>query len=44
MVEAQGHMQTETVIAYMVIAGIIGFLIDIIMVMVERILLKWREA
>ena len=44
MVEAQGKMQTDTVIAYMIIAGIIGFLIDFVMVMVERILLKWREA
>lgn len=44
MVEAQGKMQTDTVIAYMIIAGIIGFLIDFIMVMVERVLLKWREA
>jgi ABC-type nitrate/sulfonate/bicarbonate transport system permease component len=44
MVEAQGHMQTDTVIAYMIIAGIIGFLIDIVMLMVEKLLLRWREA
>lgn len=43
MVEAQGKMQTEKVIAYMVIAGIIGFLIDTVMVLCERILLRWRE-
>lgn len=42
MVEAQGRMQTEKVIAFMVIAGLIGFLIDTIMVGIERILLKWR--
>ena len=44
MVEAQTDMNTATVIAYMVIAGVIGFLIDIVMLMVERVLLKWREA
>ena len=44
MVEAQADMNTATVIAYMVIAGVIGFLIDIVMLRVERVLLKWREA
>ena len=43
MVEAQGKIQTEKVIAYMVIAGIIGFLIDTVMVLCEKILLKWKE-
>lgn len=42
MVEAQGRMQTEKVIAYMIIAGLIGFLIDTIMVLIEKILLKWK--
>ena len=42
MVEAQGKMQTEKVIAYMIIAGLIGFLIDTIMVLAEKVLLKWR--
>lgn len=42
MVEAQSKMQTEKVIAYMVIAGLIGFLIDTVMVFSERILLKWK--
>lgn len=37
-------METDVVIAYMIIAGVIGFLIDFVMVMVERVLLKWREA
>ena len=44
MVEAQADMNTSTVIAYMAIAGVIGFLIDIVMLMIERVLLKWREA
>lgn len=42
MVEAQGKMQTDKVIAYMIIAGVVGFLIDAIMVLVEKFLLKWR--
>ena len=36
MVEAQAKMQTEKVIAYMVIAGLIGFLIDTLMVLAEK--------
>lgn len=43
MVEAQGRLQTSTVIAYMVIAGLIGYLIDTILVLCERVLLRWRE-
>ena len=43
MVEAQGKMQTEKVIAYMVIAGIIGFLIDTVMVLCEKIICLWRQ-
>ena len=42
MVEAQGKMQSEKVISYMIIAGLIGFLIDTIMVVAEKVLLKWR--
>lgn len=42
MVEAQARMQTEKVIAYMIIAGLIGFLIDILMVTSEKILLRWK--
>lgn len=44
MVEAQGRLQTEKVIAYMILAGVIGFLIDTVMVLVEKILLRWRAA
>lgn len=43
MVEAQGKMQTDKVIAYMVIAGLIGFLIDTLMVLGETVLLKWKS-
>ena len=42
MVEAQGRLQTDKVIAYMVIAGLIGFLIDTILVFIERMLLRWK--
>jgi len=44
MVGAQGQMQADIVIAYMVIAGIIGFLIDIVMVAFEKLLLRWKQA
>jgi len=43
MVEAQGRLQTDKVIAYMVIAGLIGFLIDTILVFIERMLLRWKD-
>lgn len=44
MVEAQGKMQTEKVIAYMIIAGLVGFLIDTIMVLIEKALLRWKAS
>lgn len=43
MVEAQGRLETEKVIAYMVIAGLIGYLIDTILVLCEKLLLRWKE-
>ena len=36
-------METERVIAYMVIAGLIGYLMDTILVLCERALLRWKE-
>lgn len=42
MVEAQGRLDTATVIGYMIIAGLIGFLIDTILVLCEKVLLRWR--
>ncbi|HIW83296.1 MAG TPA: nitrate ABC transporter substrate-binding protein [Candidatus Dorea gallistercoris] len=42
MVEAQTHLETATVIAYMIIAAVIGFLIDTILVLFEKALLRWR--
>ena len=43
MVEAQGKLQTDKVIAYMIIAAVVGFLIDTILVAGERLLLRWKE-
>lgn len=42
MVEAQAMLETATVIAYMIIAAVIGYLIDTLLVLFERVLLKWR--
>lgn len=42
MVEAQGRMETPTIMAYMVISGLIGFLIDKVMLLVESLLLRWK--
>lgn len=42
MVEAQGRMETSTIMAYMLLAGLIGFAIDRIMLLIESILLKWK--
>lgn len=43
MVEAQGRLETERVIAYMVIAGLIGYLMDTVLVFCERALLRWKD-
>ena len=42
MVEAQGRMETATIMAYMLIAGLVGFAIDRIMLLVENVLLRWK--
>lgn len=42
MVEAQLQMKTETIMALMIIAGLIGFGIDRVMLLIETILLKWK--
>ena len=42
MVEAQGRMETPVIMAYMVIAGLIGFTIDKVMLLFESILLRWK--
>lgn len=42
MVEAQSKMDTAAIMAYMLIAGLVGFGIDRIMLLIESILLKWK--
>ncbi|QUH21569.1 nitrate ABC transporter substrate-binding protein [Alkaliphilus sp. B6464] len=42
MVEAQSRMETHTIIAYMIIAGLIGFSIDKVMLLIESMLLRWK--
>ena len=42
MVEAQRRMETATIMAYMLIAGLVGFAIDRIMLLVETVLLRWK--
>jgi len=37
------ELMTEKVMAYMILAGILGFLQDRILLVVERILLKWKR-
>lgn len=42
MVEAQTRMETALLIALMIIAAIIGYSIDFVIVLIERNLTKWR--
>lgn len=42
MVEAQSRMQTDTIIAYMFIAGLVGYGIDKLMLLIEGVLLRWK--
>lgn len=40
---AQMDMSTETVMAYMAIAGLLGFCQDRILLLFESILLRWKR-
>lgn len=40
---AQVDMSTETVMAYMLITGILGFLQDRLLLMAESALLRWKR-
>ena len=44
MVEAQTRMQTDTLIALMVFAALVGFGIDRILQLLNKRLTKWRYA
>ncbi len=36
-------MLTEKVIAYMILAGVFGFLQDRVLLVVESVLLRWKQ-
>lgn len=40
---AQIDMSTQTVMAYMLIAGILGFLQDRLLILAESLLLRWKR-
>lgn len=42
MVEAQTRMETALLIALMIIAAIIGYSIDFIIIIIERKLTEWK--
>lgn len=44
MVEAQSFMRTDLILAFMFMAGLIGYSIDKVMLLVERVLLRWKES
>ncbi|MEG2539870.1 MAG: ABC transporter permease subunit, partial [Clostridium sp.] len=42
MVEAQGRMQTDSLMALMILAALVGFFIDRLLQFVNTSLTKWR--
>jgi ABC-type nitrate/sulfonate/bicarbonate transport system permease component len=42
MVQAQTMMRTDMLLALMVIAGLVGFLIDKLLLSVGGVLMRWR--
>lgn len=42
MVEAQSRMETNSIMAFMFIAALIGFVIDRGMLLIESLLLRWK--
>ena len=42
MIEAQTMMRTDTLIALMIMAALVGYLIDRILLRVNKILVKWK--
>jgi len=43
MVEAQAYMQTERLIALMMLAAVVGYTIDRGLLMINKHLTSWRE-
>lgn len=42
MIEAQTEMETPLLIALMIIAAMVGYMIDLTILLVERIVTRWR--
>lgn len=42
MIEAQTEMETPLLIALMIIAAMVGYLIDLGILLLERIITRWR--
>ncbi len=42
MIEAQTEMETPLLIALMIIAAMVGYLIDLTILVLERVVTRWR--
>jgi len=42
MIEAQTEMETPLLIALMIIAAMVGYLIDLAILLLERLVTRWR--
>ena len=42
MIEAQTEMETPLLIALMIMAAMVGYLIDLIILFIERLITRWR--
>lgn len=42
MIEAQTEMETPLLIALMIMAALVGYLIDLFILFLERIITRWR--
>ncbi|HJB55939.1 MAG TPA: nitrate ABC transporter substrate-binding protein [Candidatus Flavonifractor intestinipullorum] len=43
MHEAQVQLNTTSIVAYMIIAGLVGFFMDRIVLVLESVLLRWKQ-
>ena len=42
MIEAQTEMETPLLIALMIMAALVGYLIDLSILVLERVITRWR--
>lgn len=42
MIEAQTEMETPLLIALMIIAALVGYVIDLAILLLERLVTRWR--